>query len=340
MRTQAIRPRRVHDFVSSIFDYDLHAKRVDSLADATVGALQGARLAVGALGRAGGREGTRREARDQAGRPVLLEHGRGRVEARRRWVPFVIGERPEIVVALDWTDFDQDNQSTIALYVVTKHGAVPALRVHQPRSPVLRPRIQQGRASCAGSERTTSTSCAGRLVSVQKLLGHSDPKITERRYGHLLPDFMKSEVDRLRFGSRRVRPPSPRPSPPAPRGEREDFRSGRHGGERGLQERPPRGRARTSGESAARTSGAAATGAGRARTSGEAAAAQKEESWTAARRRSHPLAARLVSTGDARKTKAGTPPVSREVPASLLAGCRGLEPLASGVTGRRYNRLN
>ncbi len=23
-----------------------------------------------------------------------------------------------------------------------------------------------------------------------------------------------------------------------------------------------------------------------------------------------------------------------------LAGCRGLEPLASGVTGRRYNRLN
>lgn len=30
--------------VSSIFDYDLHAKRVDSLADTTVGALQGARL--------------------------------------------------------------------------------------------------------------------------------------------------------------------------------------------------------------------------------------------------------------------------------------------------------
>jgi hypothetical protein len=52
MRTQAIRPRRVHDFVSSIFDCDLHAKRVASLADATVGVLQGARLAVGALGRA------------------------------------------------------------------------------------------------------------------------------------------------------------------------------------------------------------------------------------------------------------------------------------------------
>jgi hypothetical protein len=39
MRNDALRPRRVHDFVSSIFDYDLHAKRVDSLPAATVGAL-------------------------------------------------------------------------------------------------------------------------------------------------------------------------------------------------------------------------------------------------------------------------------------------------------------
>jgi hypothetical protein len=47
------------------------------------------------------------------------------------------------------------------------------------------------------------------LVSVQKLLGHSDPKITERKYGHLLPDFMKSEVDRLRFGLDRLVPKLP-----------------------------------------------------------------------------------------------------------------------------------
>ncbi len=61
MRTLAIRPRRVHDFVSSIFDYDLHAKRVASLADATLGALQGAQLAVGALGPGSrGREGAQR----------------------------------------------------------------------------------------------------------------------------------------------------------------------------------------------------------------------------------------------------------------------------------------
>jgi hypothetical protein len=47
------------------------------------------------------------------------------------------------------------------------------------------------------------------LVSVQRLLGHSDPGITERPYGHLLPDFMPAEVNRLRFGLDRLAPPLP-----------------------------------------------------------------------------------------------------------------------------------
>lgn len=43
------------------------------------------------------------------------------------WVPFVIGSRPEVVVALDWTDFDQYDQTTIALYLITKHGRATPL---------------------------------------------------------------------------------------------------------------------------------------------------------------------------------------------------------------------
>jgi len=129
MRTHAIRPRRVHDFVSSIFDYDLHAKRVASLADATVGALQGAQLAVGALGRA------LAVAKELDGKHAIKQVDRffsnTGVDVWRlfgSWVPYVIGSRPEIVVALDWTDFDQDDQSTIALYLITKHGrATPLL---------------------------------------------------------------------------------------------------------------------------------------------------------------------------------------------------------------------
>ena len=42
------------------------------------------------------------------------------------------------------------------------------------------------------------------LVSVQKLLGHSDPKVTERCFGHFLPEFMSAEVNRLHFGLGRL----------------------------------------------------------------------------------------------------------------------------------------
>ena len=107
MRTQAIRPRRVHDFVSSIFDHDLHEKRVASLADATVGALQGARLAVAALGRAMAvaKELDAKHAIKQVDR-LFSNAGVDVWKLFGSWVPYVIGERPEIVVALDWTDFE------------------------------------------------------------------------------------------------------------------------------------------------------------------------------------------------------------------------------------------
>jgi hypothetical protein len=129
MRKQAIRPRRVQDFVSSIFDFDLHAKRVASLANAVVGALTGARLAVGALGRA------LAVAKDLGAKHAIKQVDRlfsnTGVEVWQlfaSWAPFVVGSRPEIVVALDWTDYDKDNQSTIALHHVTRHGrATPLL---------------------------------------------------------------------------------------------------------------------------------------------------------------------------------------------------------------------
>jgi hypothetical protein len=43
------------------------------------------------------------------------------------WVPYVLGASRDIVVALDWTDFDADGHSTIALYLVTAHGRATPL---------------------------------------------------------------------------------------------------------------------------------------------------------------------------------------------------------------------
>jgi hypothetical protein len=115
--------------VSSVFDFDLHAKRVQSLANAVVGALQGAQLAVAALGRALAiaKDLGAKHAIKQVDR-LLSNSGVDVWKLFSSWVPFAVGTRPEVVVALDWTEFDRDNQATIAIHLVTQHGrATPLL---------------------------------------------------------------------------------------------------------------------------------------------------------------------------------------------------------------------
>jgi hypothetical protein len=49
-------------------------------------------------------------------------------ESFARWVPHQVGTRPDILVAMDWTDFDHDDQSTLVLRLVADHGrAAPLL---------------------------------------------------------------------------------------------------------------------------------------------------------------------------------------------------------------------
>ena len=38
------------------------------------------------------------------------------------WVPYVVGERTEIVVSMDWTEFDADDHSTLVISLQTNHG--------------------------------------------------------------------------------------------------------------------------------------------------------------------------------------------------------------------------
>src|SRR5580704_17204444 len=59
------------------------------------------------------------------------------------WVPFVIGARSSLLVAMDWTDFDADNQATIMLSLITEHGrATPLVWLT-----VTRPNSRTGAAS-------------------------------------------------------------------------------------------------------------------------------------------------------------------------------------------------
>ncbi len=106
MRTQAIRPARVQTFVSSLFDDDLHSKRVASLSDAVIGALHGARLGVATIGRALAiaKNGRAKHGIKQVDR-LFSNTGVDVWQLFGSWVPFVVGSKPAIVVALDWTEF-------------------------------------------------------------------------------------------------------------------------------------------------------------------------------------------------------------------------------------------
>ena len=119
----------VHEFLNRVFIEDLHAKRVLSLANGTLGVMSGAALAVSLIGQAlaKARGLFAKSAIKQVDR-LLSNAGVVPWDLFGSWVREVVGSRREIVVAMDWTDFDADNQSTLALHLVTRHGrATPLL---------------------------------------------------------------------------------------------------------------------------------------------------------------------------------------------------------------------
>src|SRR5487761_2171861 len=112
-----------HQFLSALFSEDVHAKRVYSLANATLGVISSASLAVNTIGQglALARGRLTKHAIKQVDR-LLSNAGIDGDDLLKRWVPHVVGQRPNIVVAMDWTDFDDDNQATIMLALVSSHG--------------------------------------------------------------------------------------------------------------------------------------------------------------------------------------------------------------------------
>ena len=112
-----------HKFLNTLFSEDVHAKRIYSLANATLGVISSASLAVNTIGQglALARGRLTKHAIKQVDR-LLSNQGIEIDELLMHWVPYAVGQRPNIVVAMDWTDFDADNQSTIMLSLISNHG--------------------------------------------------------------------------------------------------------------------------------------------------------------------------------------------------------------------------
>jgi hypothetical protein len=124
-----LRPKDIQRFVEELVGEDFHAKRVLSLANGVTGTIHSATLGIHAIGQglAQAQGLNPKHAVKQVDR-LLSNSGIVIGDFFEHWVPFVIGAREDVQVALDWTEFDADDHSTIALYLITSHGrATPLL---------------------------------------------------------------------------------------------------------------------------------------------------------------------------------------------------------------------
>jgi hypothetical protein len=119
----AINEQQVHEFLEGLFGDNLHAKRVLSLSLATPGVIHAASLSVYAIGQAlavargtKGKHGIKQVDR------LLSNEGVDAWSLFALWVPYVLGQREEAVVSLDWTDFDDDDHTTLVAALRTEHG--------------------------------------------------------------------------------------------------------------------------------------------------------------------------------------------------------------------------
>lgn len=118
----------VHAYVNEMFAEDLHARRVLSLGHGVLGVIHGASLAIHAIGQglAQARGLDPKHAIKQVDR-LLRNKAIDVPGLLPSWVRFVVADRTDFVVTMDWTEFDGDDQSTIALNMVTTHGRATPL---------------------------------------------------------------------------------------------------------------------------------------------------------------------------------------------------------------------
>lgn len=125
---QKLKSGPVRQFLEFLLANDCHSKRVTSLADATLGVLQANSLGVHAIGHglAYANGLTDKHSIKQVDR-LLSNAGIVLWDLFDLWVPAMVGDRKEIIVVLDWSDFDADDQTMLMLSLTTKHGRATPL---------------------------------------------------------------------------------------------------------------------------------------------------------------------------------------------------------------------
>lgn len=113
----------VQAVVNTIFKDQLHKKRQLSLAYAALGLLTSGSLNLHKMGQgmAKSRGVDKKHATKQIDR-LLSNPGLNVWKMASQWIPYVVGTRTELMVALDWTSFANDSQQMLSLNVLTSKG--------------------------------------------------------------------------------------------------------------------------------------------------------------------------------------------------------------------------
>jgi hypothetical protein len=125
----ALGVKHTRGLIEALFEEDTHAARLASLSNGVSGVLSAAVLSIHAIGQAYARlAGIKAKSGVKQIDRLLSNDGIDVLALQRRWVEFVLGARKEIVVAMDWTEFEKDDHSTLCIYLLTNHGrATPLL---------------------------------------------------------------------------------------------------------------------------------------------------------------------------------------------------------------------
>lgn len=129
MKISPLSPLDVRNFIEDVAGTVLHERQVDSLAHAVIGAMYADRAGVAAIGRAAARVRDVSEKHSIKQVDRLLSNEKIGVSAVQQLLArLIIGERKEIVVAIDWTSYEPDGHITLAISLIAEHGrATPLL---------------------------------------------------------------------------------------------------------------------------------------------------------------------------------------------------------------------
>jgi hypothetical protein len=119
----------VHKFVEDLLGEELHPKQVEALSHAVTGAIHADTATIASIGRgaARAREVSEKHSIKQVDR--LLANSKVKpFELMTKVIPAIVAGRTRAVIAIDWTEFASNGQSTIVASLVTDHGrATPLL---------------------------------------------------------------------------------------------------------------------------------------------------------------------------------------------------------------------